>query len=728
MPLENSPAPGQVAHFGGVINNAAAVLPPRKAEESSNIDVPKLTNLNHTVSNTYQCSATMSCPVCNHFADFEEKLSSEGSFERGTYLEYRKSGQNGCHVCLVIWRSLFGFVQKLGWHEHYERRNPPVTFSRTGITFDLEEPWRIELPEVHIDTRKIRITLLSLSPNDALPEPWPRLLESTYIIPMTPDSPECYEQIKEWIAECEANHPRCGPRGRESRDEMVPLPTRLIDVNPTPNGLSPFLLETQGALGRYVALSYMWGNGLPLKLTKQNLNAFKSSIPWGKIPKTLQDAMIITHRVGLRYIWIDSLTIIQDDRNDWEVEAKKMADVYSNAYFTISAAESIDCHYGILNRRDASIEHIQVWPPLPDQKEDEVKIVYSDELLPGRIYARRMWSRYLRLWPVDKRAWTFQERILSPRVLCYSRDEIVWSCRCATATELWPWLDPTPGMDALARALGLDSLFNIDEGSFVEIMTLVPRFSDADEIEEYISDPDNIKEYLSDLWCKVVEQYTTRHLTFLSDKLPAIFGVAAALRSDPMRARHLGAYHGGIFEGTLPRALAWRTIPSDKRQFTYQGISTSCQAPTWSWASVESYVLFVFNRWESRAEDQCKLVAMDDKEITLRGYVVATEVECITEGHMASFGLPLYNFDCSRRFVRVLWDMSAGLVAQLPKTVMCLLLGYEEPCTQDLGGYVLVLVPVANHGQTGVFQRVGIALRVNRKCFEGAEEREITII
>ncbi|EGS19865.1 uncharacterized protein CTHT_0043550 [Thermochaetoides thermophila DSM 1495] len=406
-----------------------------------------------------------------------------------------------------------------------------------------------------------------------------------------------------------------------------------------------------------------------------------------------------------------------------------MADIYSNAYFTISAAESVDCHYGILNRRDASIEHIQVWPPLPDQKGDEVKIFYSDELLPGRIYARRMWSRYQRLWPVDKRAWTFQERILSPRVLCYSRDEIVWSCRCATATELWPSLDPTPGMDALAKALSFDSLFNIDEGSFVEIMTLLPRFLDADDIEEYISDPENIKEYLSDFWCKVVEQYATRHLTFLSDKLPAIFGIATALRSDPVRALLLGAYHWGIFEGTLPRSLAWHTIPSDKRQLFDRSISTSCQAPTWSWASVESYVLFIFTRWESRAKDQCKLVAMSDDEITLRGRVVTTEVECITDNdRMIGFGLPLYNYDCSRKFVRVLWDMSTGLVAQLPKAVTCLLLGYEESHMHDLGGYALVLVPVAIHGRSGVFQRVGIAQRVNRRCFEGVEEMEITII
>jgi hypothetical protein len=82
--------------------------------ESSNINVLKLTSLNYAARKVYQCFASMSCPVCNHFEDFQEKLSSEGTFERGTYLKYRKSGQNGCDVCLVMWRSLFGFVQKLG--------------------------------------------------------------------------------------------------------------------------------------------------------------------------------------------------------------------------------------------------------------------------------------------------------------------------------------------------------------------------------------------------------------------------------------------------------------------------------------------------------------------------------------------------------------------------------------------------------------------------------------
>lgn len=68
--------------------------------------------------------------------------------------------------------------------------------------------------------------------------------------------------------------------------------------------------ELRGRIGRYAALSYAWGDGLPLRLTRAVKEGFRKEIPWEEIPKTLQDAMIIMHRLGLRYLWVDALTII----------------------------------------------------------------------------------------------------------------------------------------------------------------------------------------------------------------------------------------------------------------------------------------------------------------------------------------------------------------------------------------------------------------------------------
>ncbi|KAK4035441.1 hypothetical protein C8A01DRAFT_17864, partial [Parachaetomium inaequale] len=110
------------------------------------------------------------------------------------------------------------------------------------------------------------------------------------------DSPQCFDQIGQWIAQCEAGHEDC------KAPNAVRLPTRVVDLNPTSDGS----LEPS-------ALSYVWGDTLPQRLTRAVLESFKSGIPWSDIPKTLQDAMTITHLLGLRYLWVDALTIIQDD-------------------------------------------------------------------------------------------------------------------------------------------------------------------------------------------------------------------------------------------------------------------------------------------------------------------------------------------------------------------------------------------------------------------------------
>lgn len=68
---------------------------------------------------------------------------------------------------------------------------------------------------------------------------------------------------------------------------------------------------------------------------KLTVNIFLSDLP-----PLFQDAIIITRQLGLRYLWIDSLCIIQDSLRDWETEAAKMASIYQNSYVTISATDA----------------------------------------------------------------------------------------------------------------------------------------------------------------------------------------------------------------------------------------------------------------------------------------------------------------------------------------------------------------------------------------------------
>ena len=69
--------------------------------------------------------------------------------------------------------------------------------------------------------------------------------------------------------------------------------------------------------GHYVALSYSWGKGNTFKTTAQSINRFMAGFQAAELPKTLKDAVIVAHKMGYEWIWIDQLCILQDDLEDW---------------------------------------------------------------------------------------------------------------------------------------------------------------------------------------------------------------------------------------------------------------------------------------------------------------------------------------------------------------------------------------------------------------------------
>ena len=132
---------------------------------------------------------------------------------------------------------------------------------------------------------------------------------------------------------CLASHE--GPR------RVPSFPSRVIDVG-SPSAEKVFLVETEGTSARYIALSYCWGKSHRLKAIKANIAELKAGVTLDGLPQTFQDAVKICRRLDVKYLWIDSLCIIQDDRRDWDIEASKMGSVYSNSYLTISALNSRD--------------------------------------------------------------------------------------------------------------------------------------------------------------------------------------------------------------------------------------------------------------------------------------------------------------------------------------------------------------------------------------------------
>ncbi|KAF4501857.1 tol [Fusarium agapanthi] len=171
---------------------------------------------------------------------------------------------------------------------------------------------------------------------------------------------------------------------------------------------------------RYIALSHRWGAVQPLMLFESLRDAFLENIPYDTIPPTFQDAIRLANALDVEYIWIDSLCIIQDSKDDWQTEAAQMASIYSLPYVTISATAAQDSAAG-LREQHPMLKHPCVIMPSWAGFENHIPPV------PVRIVNRSAFCDAVLAQPLFRRGWVFQEWILSPRTIHVARDQLWWT-------------------------------------------------------------------------------------------------------------------------------------------------------------------------------------------------------------------------------------------------------------------------------------------------------------
>ncbi|PVH67844.1 HET-domain-containing protein [Cadophora sp. DSE1049] len=376
---------------------------------------------------------------------------------------------------------------------------------------------------------------------------------------------DCVKFINSSIKKC-LEHPKCVQNHCScSRSK---LPTRLIDVGAGENDVR---LETSlKAVERYIALSHAWGTLHLPRTTTTNLRQHCENIPWASLSRTFQDAISITRGLGIRYIWIDSLCIIQDSLSDWEAEAKDMKNVYENSYLTLAATSAAESSEGLLRPRYNLNENNN------PEYVCEYEIKRSDRLSQHSIYARQAIKyshKFLlsleykgghkELAPLLYRAWVLQERILSPRTLHFSFDEMVWECKTGIDCECGFAASPS-GRTVSVSPLGLHifkELFNNSQASNLQIPDKTRK---ADYEKELFS-----------AWYRLVEYYMALSLTFPADRLPALRGMTRSLEEK------LGwTFLEGVWVEDVVPGLLWSRnwLRSFRRNQT---------APSWSWASIE---------------------------------------------------------------------------------------------------------------------------------------------
>lgn len=231
------------------------------------------------------------------------------------------------------------------------------------------------------------------------------------------------------IYECSWSHTFCI---NERMSKLNTLPTRVLDLgNPEwpkdPSLVSQYLTSdirlcepTESSRERYFCLSHCWGHtSSMLKTTRSNHKERCQSICWSILPTTFQDSVIFTRKLRIRYLWIDSLCIIQDDKEDWAREAAKMCSVYEGAFLTLCATTASDCNNGLFVNSASN----ELSDPRSKRIETTPWEVSARRKLDHSIIASNKWVAGKSL--LLKRGWVYQERLLSKRVLHFGPRELI---------------------------------------------------------------------------------------------------------------------------------------------------------------------------------------------------------------------------------------------------------------------------------------------------------------
>lgn len=189
--------------------------------------------------------------------------------------------------------------------------------------------------------------------------------------------------------------------------------------------LKLYINKEEAPTSPYAALSHCWGK-IPIKcLLSNNLNALTEEISFVELSKTFQEAIILSRYLGIQYLWIDSLCIIQDSVPDWQQESAKMEQVFKNALFTIAATAAPDGNKGCFMDRNplrAQVCRVRA-RALPGSFYNKKTDLYD-----VGAFAHLSGDPVLRA-PLNTRSWVLQEQYLSNRTIHCTRNQLLWECR-----------------------------------------------------------------------------------------------------------------------------------------------------------------------------------------------------------------------------------------------------------------------------------------------------------
>ncbi|KAK6835975.1 heterokaryon incompatibility protein-domain-containing protein [Apiospora arundinis] len=387
---------------------------------------------------------------------------------------------------------------------------------------------------------------------------------------LVPNSNLSFARLRNWFEDCEKNHAHC----RTYSNSYPFTPARLLEVtgpNDAPNvrlRVSNGPAEGAATRTQYAILSYCWGGDQPGKLTKERLASYQTDIPRDRLPQTVYDAVITTANLGFRYLWIDSLCIVQDDPDDKIAQIDKMHKIYRGASITIVAEVAPSSKLGFLQPR-VEKRPCRIRTMSPATGETDVLLWPCEMRYPTGTEA------------LHTRGWTFQETHLSTRAVVYGAREANFYCLESRIAD---------------GGLPLDQEYYMNMPPMIDPGSAVMLGKPGDEGGGRPQHPK--------AWIDIVNAYAIRHLTEETDKLLAISSLAeeyaARMESTggwPASSEgHGGDYLAGMWRADLLLQLLWvidNSIYGPGKPFQkYTG-------PSWSWASMPTLARAWYNGPES---------------------------------------------------------------------------------------------------------------------------------
>ncbi|KAI5921527.1 heterokaryon incompatibility protein-domain-containing protein [Camillea tinctor] len=353
--------------------------------------------------------------------------------------------------------------------------------------------------------------------------------------------------LRSLISECENSqklHNYC------ELQYSTPLPTRVLRIigyeRPVPR-VSLHVTPEEGQVGRYAALSYCWGGPQEVSLTRENLyDLQRGPLDSASLPQTFKDAILTTQMLGLEYLWIDALCIIQNDPVDKAREITRMCSIYENSIVTIVAATASSV-------RDGFLKPVSIFNERYPSCEIQVSLEGNN---PSTLTFTPLHTHHTDDFPINKRGWTFQEASIPPRLLVFGDLEPFFRCRSGDVVTV------------------SKTCIRYDRMSRMKPRRLVNRHVKIDG--RSIND---IEDSLSSIWPEVVEEYTSRDLSFAEDRPLAAGGVIDFLS---------GIFHDkcyfGVWASCPIACLLWQKTYSGRESVAIPGL------PTWSWMSITGQV------------------------------------------------------------------------------------------------------------------------------------------